>query len=67
VAQCVWRLVSIIGLEQGLISHIDILRRREIILPQTLAEAGPDNIEMSELEPIINMVHPTRRHDITMI
>jgi len=30
VAQCVWWLASIIGLESGLIIHIDNLRKREV-------------------------------------
>jgi hypothetical protein len=29
VAQCVWWLASIVGLETGLINHIDILRKLE--------------------------------------
>jgi len=34
VAQCVWWLASIIGLEQGLVNHIDNLRSQSNILPQ---------------------------------
>jgi hypothetical protein len=33
VAQCVWWLASIIGLEKGLVIHIDNLRKRERIIP----------------------------------
>jgi len=31
VAQCVWWLASIIGLEQGLVNHIDNLRKRKMV------------------------------------
>jgi len=42
VAQCVWWLASIIGLEQGLILHIDKLQDREdTILPKQLPRAVP--------------------------
>ena len=34
VAQCIWWLASLIGLEQGLVNHIDNLRSRSNILPQ---------------------------------
>jgi hypothetical protein len=34
VAQCIWWLASIIGLESGLVNHIDILRKREEVLSQ---------------------------------
>ena len=37
VAQCVWWLASIIGLEQGLVNHIENLRSRSNILLQELA------------------------------
>jgi hypothetical protein len=33
VAQCVWWLASIIGLEQGLVIHIDNLQKREFSAP----------------------------------
>jgi hypothetical protein len=34
VAQCVWWLVPVIGLEQGLVRHIDNLIRRESVAAQ---------------------------------
>jgi hypothetical protein len=49
VANCFWGLASIIGLEQGLINHIDNLRK--IKSPATLAESS-------------GTVHPDRIHQI---
>jgi hypothetical protein len=34
VAQCIWWLASIVGLESGLVNYIDILRKREEVLSQ---------------------------------
>jgi hypothetical protein len=49
VANCVWWLASVIGLKQGLINHIDNLRKIES--PATLAESS-------------GTVHPDRIHQI---
>jgi hypothetical protein len=49
VANCVWWLASIIGLEQGLINHIDNLRKNKS--PATVAESS-------------GTVHPDRIHHI---
>jgi len=39
VAQCVWSLSSIIGLEQGLVSHIDNIRNRKNVPEDTTPKA----------------------------
>jgi len=46
VAQCIWWLASIIGLERGLIVHIDILRERERLVPEVNQPklANPDSL-----------------------
>jgi hypothetical protein len=49
VAQCVWWLASIIGLEQGLINYIDNLKKREYSAP---------------LEERSDIVHPDRTRQI---
>jgi hypothetical protein len=43
VAQCVWWLVSIIGLEQGLINHIGNLHGRTIISTERYSEVVRDH------------------------
>jgi hypothetical protein len=47
VAQCIWWLASIIGLEQGLIIHIDNLKERERLAPidNRLEIVHPDRIQ----------------------
>jgi len=47
VAQCIWWLASIIGLEQGLILQIDNLREREQLAPidNQLELVHPDRIQ----------------------
>jgi hypothetical protein len=45
VAQCIWWLVSIIGLEQGLINYIDNLREKE---------------QSSPIDNRLDLVHPDR-------
>lgn len=45
LAQCVWWLASVIGLEQGLVTHIDNLYTREI---QTTKEISPEPKDLSE-------------------
>jgi hypothetical protein len=46
VAQCIWWLVSIIGLEQGLIIHLDNLREKKHLSPidNRLELVHPDRI-----------------------
>jgi len=55
VAQCVWWLASIIGLESGLIVHIDNLRKRE---PSATLNSGgnihPDRIQQHLSERAIS-------------
>jgi len=47
VAQCIWWLASIIGLERGLIVHIDNLRERERQVPEVnqTKSANPDSLQ----------------------
>jgi len=49
VAQCIWWLASIIGLEQALVIHIDNLRKREYSAPS---------------EKYSDIVHPDRTQQI---
>jgi len=51
VAQCVWWLASVIGLSQGLVIHIDNLRRRE-----SLVHPGNNQQELPE-----RVVRPTSK------
>jgi hypothetical protein len=46
LAQCVWWLASIIGLEQGVVTHIDNLKRQE--LPVIQEESHSPNCSNSE-------------------
>jgi hypothetical protein len=55
VAQCVWWLAFIVGLETGLINHIDILRKREEVLSKELL---PE--EVHEDSDQLQQVHPDR-------
>jgi hypothetical protein len=50
VAQCVWWLASIIGLEQGLVIHIDNLRERERLGP---TEDPLDKIHIDRVPQIL--------------
>jgi hypothetical protein len=53
VAQCVWRLASIIGLEQGLIIHIDNLNSRvETTVP---SKSSPVNLATTSVKPFENL------------
>jgi len=67
VAQCVWWLASIIGLEQGLIIYIDNLRAGGGGLVQQTANMVKDNISISELESVPSEVPPGWRHQATTI
>jgi hypothetical protein len=48
VAQCVWWLASFIGLEQGLINHIDNIQSRVEVA--TAAEEPPEDIPSAEVD-----------------
>jgi hypothetical protein len=48
VAQCVWWLASIIGLEQGLINHIDNIQSRVEVA--TAAEALPEDVPCPKVD-----------------
>jgi len=53
VAQCVWWLASIIGLEQGLVKHIDNLESRSYILPQEPAPVLQKEISTTSIKEAI--------------
>jgi hypothetical protein len=57
VAQCVWWLASIIGLERGLTIHIDNLKQRSNIRQQAEIPLGQ---KASELGQLFEQVHPNR-------
>jgi len=56
VAQCVWWLASIIGLEPGLIIHIDNLRKREHSAPlkENSGFVHPDRAQHNLLERAVS-------------
>jgi hypothetical protein len=58
VAHCVWWLASIIGLETGLVNHIDNLRKREDVLEQ--ARVSEERREVPEEDQSSQQVHPDR-------
>jgi hypothetical protein len=56
VAQCIWWLASIIGLEQGFINYIDNLRERELQAPidNRLEAVHPDRIQQIRQERAVS-------------
>jgi hypothetical protein len=60
VAQCVWWLASIIGLEQGLVIHIDNLQKLEYSAP---LEDHPGIVHSDKAQQILfeKAVSPTPR------
>jgi hypothetical protein len=64
VAQCVWWLASVIGLEPGLVNYIDTLRKREEVLSkgQTSEEVHQDNDQDQSRQRI----HPDRVPQISI-
>jgi 3-mercaptopyruvate sulfurtransferase SseA len=58
VAQCVWWLVSIIGLEQGLIHYIDNLQSQKEEGIRLLSNSPKD----SDPDYTAARVHPSRTH-----
>jgi hypothetical protein len=71
VAQCVWWLASIIGLETNLIAHIEKLRIREGLVPEEPKELPRDleqrqeRQESAESDLRTTKVHPDRICQIT--
>jgi hypothetical protein len=61
VAQCVWWLASIIGLEQGLIAHIDNIQKRESL---TTPRNNLGNIHPDRTQQIEKAISPVPR-DLT--
>jgi hypothetical protein len=64
VAQCVWWLASIIGLEQGLVIHIDNVHSRLSKVPQEGNKPSQDKAETSDSKETSGSVHPDRIHPI---
>jgi hypothetical protein len=58
VAQCVWWLASIVGLESGLINHIDTLRKREEVLSQD--ELSEEVHQVPNQVQYHQQIHPDR-------
>jgi hypothetical protein len=71
VAQCVWWLASVIGLELGLVAHIDNLRVREGLVPgepkEPLrdSEQRPERQESAKSDLQAANVHPDRVSQVT--
>ena len=68
VAQCVWWLASIVGLEEGLVIHINNLRKRADIVSQELLgnsreiPTAKDTVENPET---VTNIHPDRVARVT--
>ena len=70
VAQCVWWLASIIGLEQGLIVHIDNLRKRttDVQEPISTKASEPEASVVQDSEvPEFGKVHPNSVQQILSV
>jgi hypothetical protein len=73
VAQCVWWLASIIGLESNLIAYIDKLRKQEELVPEEPkeliegSEQPQGRQEPAKSDPRSAEVHPDRVGQITNI
>jgi hypothetical protein len=71
VAQCVWWLASVIGLEPNLIAHIDKLRIREGLVPEEPKESPRDSEQHQERQEPAKSdlqtanVHPDRVDQIS--
>jgi hypothetical protein len=57
VTQCVWWLASIIGLEQGLVTHIDNLRKREEVITSEDCSGivHPDRVQNIESKEAVSL------------
>jgi hypothetical protein len=72
VAQCIWWLASVIGLEQGLINHIDNLQQREDLVPASEKESSISRNSREDkrtpqsehLQDSLAGIHPDRIHQI---
>jgi hypothetical protein len=58
VANCVWWIASIIGLEQGLIDHIDNLEKREYPAPlkERFGKVHPDRVKQVTSERAVSAI-----------
>jgi hypothetical protein len=66
VAQCVWWLASVIGLESGLTIHIDNLRKRSELVPQELfAERETVPVAKKSTGDTSTNIHPDRVSQVT--
>jgi hypothetical protein len=64
IGPCVWCLVLIIGLEEGLLVLINNLCTREENVVRKSVEVIPDNTELSEHISIPREIYPCRRGQI---
>jgi hypothetical protein len=60
VAHCVWWLASVIGLEQGLIVHIDNLQEQGTTSVELPEDKPKERSEEDILRPAVFPVHPSR-------
>jgi hypothetical protein len=65
VAQCVWWLASVIGLEAELVNHIDNLRKREDVLKQARVSQGRRDV--TEEVQSSQQIHPDRVTQVSVI
>jgi len=63
VAQCVWWLASIIGLESGLINYIDSFRKREEVSSE--AQLSKEVNQVPDPAPQHQQIHPERASRIS--
>jgi len=66
VAQCVWWLASIIGLERGLISHIDNLWKKDRPVDQQPEDTGRDIRQSREVSAIPRDLQEDPRSNIEL-
>ena len=64
---CVWWLASIIGLEQGLIIHIDNLWGQEETRIQSSASVLQASEDAIQLEDTRSQIHPSRIHQMSIV
>jgi hypothetical protein len=63
VAQCIWWLASIIGLEIGLVNHIDILQKRKEVLSQD--QLFEEDHRVPDQDQHCQQIHPDRRPQVS--
>ena len=68
VAQCVWWLASVIGLEGGLVNHIGNLRKETDIVPPELSGNSKETTTVKstdEVSETVTNIHPDRVAQVT--